>query len=283
MRWAVWTWVAMCGCGLTAADVPKTGTAEEVASPAAPAVAAEHAKPSAEPSAATKPSANQLVVGPFTITPVYHSTVIVEHKDTVFWLDPWSKGALEDQPKADVVLITDIHFDHHDEDAIAKVVKPETVFVAPKAVAAKREAARQSVQRVLANRQSVTVAGVEITAVPMYNLVRGPDQGKLYHEPGRGNGYVLRSGDVRVYFAGDTECTPEMKGLTDIDVAFVPMNLPYTMPPEEAAACVQAFKPTVVVPYHHAGSDLGAFTAALEGTEGVRVRLLDLYPGGLPW
>jgi len=113
----------------------------------------------------------------------------------------------------------------------------------------------------------------------MYNLTRGPAPGQLYHPKGRGNGYLLTLGGKRVYIAGDTACTPEMRALTNIDVAFLPMNLPYTMPPTEAAACAKAFEPHIVYPYHYRGSDLKAFADALKG-EPIEVRLRDWYPGG---
>ena len=129
---------------------------------------------------------------------------------------------------------------------------------------------------VIANGEKKTVKGIEIEAVPMYNLQRGPSAGQLFHTKGRGNGYVVTLGDKRIYLAGDTECTPEMKALKSIDVAFVPMNLPYTMPPNEAADCVKAFKPKIVYPYHYMGSDLKVFEDALNGS-GVEVRVRDWY------
>ena len=111
-----------------------------------------------------------------------------------------------------------------------------------------------------------------IEAIPAYNLKRGPAPGKLFHDKGRGNGYVLTYGGKRFYFSGDTEGVPEMRALKNIDVAFVCMNLPYTMPPEEAADAVKAFHPKVVIPYHYRGSDLTVFQKALEGT-GIEVRV----------
>ena len=110
----------------------------------------------------------------------------------------------------------------------------------------------------------------------MYNLKRGPRAGELFHTRGRGNGYVLTLGDQRIYISGDTACTPEMKRLADIDIAFVCMNLPYTMTPREAAGCVNAFKPRVVYPYHYRGSDLNAFKEAVTSAA-VEVRILDWY------
>ena len=108
-------------------------------------------------------------------------------------------------------------------------------------------------------------------------MTRGPSPGKLFHDKGRGNGYVLTYGGVRFYFSGDTEGVPEMRALKNIDVAFVCMNLPYTMPPDEAADAVKAFHPKIVIPYHYRGSDLSVFQKRLEGT-GIEVRLLDWYP-----
>ena len=114
-------------------------------------------------------------------------------------------------------------------------------------------------------------------AVPMYNLKRGPQQGKLFHDKGRGNGYVLTFGDARVYVSGDTECAPEMKALKDIDVAFVCMNLPYTMPPAEAAECISAFKPKNVYPYHYRGSNLDELKSALAPEKDIDVRVRNWY------
>lgn len=229
--------------------------------------------------------APSIQAGPFTVTPVYHGTVMVQHGDTTLWIDPWSKAKKPlTGPKADVLLITDVHFDHLDEDAIAAVVDADTKVVGPKAVKAKRdEAGKGLVDHVLANGENTELSGITITAVPMYNLTRGPEEGGVFHEKGRGNGYILEADGVRVYIAGDTACTSEMKSLENIDLALIPMNLPYTMPPDEAAGCVAAFKPKTVVPYHYAGSDLAVFEGALAKVDGVEVKRMDAYPGGLPW
>jgi len=111
----------------------------------------------------------------------------------------------------------------------------------------------------------------------MYNLQRGPSAGKLYHDKGRGNGYVLTFGDKRWYVSGDTECTAEMRALKNIDVAFVCMNLPYTMPPSEAAQCVRAFHPKVVFPYHFRNSDPKEFQSLLADEKGIDVRVRPWY------
>ncbi len=108
----------------------------------------------------------------------------------------------------------------------------------------------------------------------MYNTT---EERLQYHEKGRGNGYIVTFGPVRAYIAGDTECTPEMRALSDIDVAFVPMNLPYTMAPEAAAECVQEFGPQIVYPYHYRGSDVSVFENQVTSNSDIEVRILDWY------
>ena len=158
-----------------------------------------------------------------------------------------------------------------DPKAIAAIRNDDTQIVAPAAVAKTVTDAD-----VLGNGEKMQLHGVSIEAIPMYNLKRGPEPGKLFHDKGRGNGYVLTMGGKRIYFSGDTEGVEEMRALRDIDVAFVCMNLPYTMPPDEAADAVKTFKPKVVYPYHYRGSDLTVFAAGLEG-QGIEVRLREWY------
>lgn len=210
--------------------------------------------------------------GDLKITPVTHASVVLEFGGKSWYVDPWSSGDFSSLPKADVILITDIHGDHMDSKAIAAVRKDATVIIAPPSVAE-----TVSVARVVENGGKVSLHGVAIEAVPMYNLQRGPEPGKLFHDKGRGNGYVLTMGGKRIYISGDTEGVPEMRALKNIDVAFVCMNLPYTMPPEEAAAAVKAFQPKIVYPYHYRGSDLSIFENALKSEPGIEVRLREWY------
>jgi len=215
--------------------------------------------------------------GDITITAIQHASVQVEHAGKVIQIDP-AQGDFSKAKQGDLVLITDIHGDHLNPDLVAKVRKAGVPVVMPAAV--KSDAAGAKIPapvEVLANGQTKTIAGVSIEAVPMYNLQRGPSAGQLFHTKGRGNGYIVTLGGKRLYFAGDTECTAEMKALKNIDVAFIPMNLPYTMPPPEAADCVKAFKPKVVIPYHYQGQKPEEFQAAVKGS-GVEVRLLNWYP-----
>ncbi len=211
--------------------------------------------------------------GSLRVVPIGHGTLRLEHAGQQIYVDPHDVSKLEGAPKADLVLITDIHQDHHDPKALAAVRTADTVVVAPPALSKELPGAT-----FMKNGERRTIAGVAVEALPMYNLKRGPKPGEVFHPKGRGNGYLLSLGGKRVYVAGDTECTPEMKALKDIDIAFVPMNLPYTMPPEEAAECVAAFRPKVVYPYHFRGSNLGGFEAALADVPGVEVRIRDWYP-----
>ena len=209
--------------------------------------------------------------GAVKITPIRHASLMIEAGGKVIHVDPWSQGNFDGLPKADLILLTDIHGDHLDQKAIAQVRKPSTVFIGPEAVAK-----TVAETKVIRNGEQTTWGDWTIEAIPMYNLKRGPSAGTFFHDKGRGNGYVLTYGGSRFYIAGDTEGIPEMRALTNIDVAFVPMNLPYTMTPEEAADAVRAFHPKVVYPYHYRGSDTKAFAKALEGS-GIDVRLRDWY------
>ncbi len=243
---------------------------------ASPTPSQNAAAPTTTPQRAATPSATppqaSSAEGDISITPITHASFQIEHGGKVIHVDPTSAGDYSAAKQADLVLVTDIHQDHLDPAAIARVRKAGAPVVAPAAAAEKIEN-----PTAIANGESKTVAGVSVEAVPMYNLQRGPSPGQLFHTKGRGNGYVLTLGAKRVYVAGDTECTPEMRALKGIDIAFVPMNLPYTMPPSEAAECVKAFRPKVVYPYHHRGQNPEEFKDALKG-EPVEVRLLDWYP-----
>jgi L-ascorbate metabolism protein UlaG (beta-lactamase superfamily) len=222
--------------------------------------------------AAAEPQTFSTSAGTVKITPLNHASTLIEASGKVIYLDPAKPVNFSGLPKADLILITDIHGDHMDPDSIKEITKPETeIYAAPAVVQT------VTVAKPIANGESKTWQGFTIEAIPAYNLKRGPAPGKLFHDKGRGNGYVLSYGGKRFYFSGDTEGVPEMRALKNIDVAFVCMNLPYTMPPEEAADAVKAFHPKIVIPYHYRGSDLAVFQKALAGS-GIEVRLLEWYP-----
>ena len=187
----------------------------------------------------------------------------------VMYIDP-AQGKYDGRPQADYILITDIHSDHMVPALVSKLSKPGTVILAPKAVAATIKEAT-----IISNGETRTIGDFKVEAIPMYNLAPAAN-GTIYHEKGRGNGYVVTYGGKRFYFSGDTEGIPEMKALKNIDVAFICMNLPYTMTPAAAAEAVKAFHPAIVYPYHYRGSNLQEFAKPLEGT-GIEVRLRDWY------
>ena len=212
--------------------------------------------------------------GPVKITPIFHASLLIEAGDKRIYLDPAKPANVNGLPRADLILITDIHSDHMDPDMISALSKTGTQIMAPPAVVKTVTTASP-----ISNGEVKKWGAWTIEAIPMYNLKRGPSPGTLYHEKGRGNGYILTYGGKRFYFSGDTENIPEMRALKNIDVAFVCMNLPYTMPPDEAADAVKAFHPKIVIPYHYRGSDLTVFQKSLQGT-GIEVRILDWYPQG---
>ncbi|MBI2818982.1 MAG: MBL fold metallo-hydrolase [Acidobacteria bacterium] len=211
--------------------------------------------------------------GDLRITPINHASLMLELGGKVIHVDPASAaGDYAGLPQADLILLTDLHPDHMDRAMIDKLKKAGTIVLAPAAVQKTITEAQT-----IANGETKSVAGIEIEAVAMYNLTRGPAPGQIFHDKGRGNGYILNLGGKRLYLSGDTECTPEMKALKNIDVAFICMNLPYTMTPGEAAACAKEFKPKIVYPYHFRGSDPQEFANGLEGTPGVEVRIRTWY------
>lgn len=175
-----------------------------------------------------------------------------------------------------LILVTDIHEDHFDPEVIKMVSGPATVVVGPSVVSSKFPGAGW-----LANGQSKVVDGITLEAVPMYNLRVEPGMDEPFHTKGRGNGYIVTIGGTRLYFGGDTACTPEINALKNIDIAFLPMNLPFTMSAADAVECAKAFRPKIAYPYHYLGPDAGgpaAFEKALQGS-GIEVRLRDWYVG----
>ena len=210
--------------------------------------------------------------GEVKITPLYHASTMIEAGGKTIYVDPAKPAKTEGLPKADLIVITHEHYDHFDPEMLHALSKPGTEVIAPASVAAKYPAAKA-----MANGETRTWGAWTVEAVPAYNLVRGPAAGQYFHPKGRDNGYVLSYGGKRFYFSSDTEGVPEMRALKNIDVAFICMNLPYTMPPDEAADAVRAFHPHVVIPYHFRGQDLNVFKNKLAGS-GIEVRVLEWYP-----
>lgn len=218
--------------------------------------------------------------GDIRIQPILHSTMAIHYDGKVIYTDPYGGAeAFKGVPNADMILITDIHGDHMNLETLKVLDTENAAVIAPQAVADKVVEDFPDVL-VLSNGESMEMFGVSITAIPMYNL---PETEESRHPKGRGNGYILEIGGVRIYISGDTSDISEMRNLKEIDVAFVCMNLPYTMSVDAAAAAVLDFKPTIVYPFHYRGkggfSDVNKFKSLVNDQNSeIEVRLVNWYP-----
>ena len=227
------------------------------------------------------PDMLQTKLGALSIQPIEHASLILSVHGLTIYADPTNADHFKGQAPPDIILITDIHGDHFDLKTIDAVKKAGTLLVVPQVVADKLPAADKEHLLVLKNGDETTRSGISIRAIPMYNL---PESPTAMHTKGRGNGYVLGIGGKRIYLSGDTQGIPEMRSLKNIDVAFICMNLPYTMDVKEAADAVLDFKPRIVYPYHYRGSnglsDINAFkNLVTAGNKNIEVRLRNWYPG----
>jgi L-ascorbate metabolism protein UlaG (beta-lactamase superfamily) len=210
--------------------------------------------------------------GELKITFVGHGTLLFTLGKTVIHVDPVSREAdYAKMPKADLILVTHEHGDHLDPAAIAAVRKEGTVILLPQKCASAVPGST-----VIKNGETRTVGSLKIEAVPAYNVVHTRPDGEPYHPRGVGNGYVITFGRTRVYVAGDTEDIPEMKQLRDIDIAFLPMNLPYTMTPAMVAAAGRAFHPKILYPYHYGDTEPAELVRLLKDDKTVEVRIRKL-------
>lgn len=215
------------------------------------------------------------------IEPISHATAVFTWDSTVFYTDPVGGAEVfEGKAKPDFVLLTDIHGDHMNAETLKALDLGDTKIIVPKAVKEKLPEDLQPNLIVMNNGDAQEIEGFKITAIPMYNLPQTKD---AMHTKGRGNGYVLEKDGKRLYISGDTEDTPEMRALKNIDVAIISMNLPYTMPVDQAADGVLAFKPKKVIPYHYRGkdgfADIKKFKELVnKGDKNIEVELLDWYP-----
>ncbi|MGI6610460.1 MAG: MBL fold metallo-hydrolase [Limnochordia bacterium] len=213
-------------------------------------------------------------IGPVTITPVGHGSLMIEYASRIIHVDPYSEAAdYATLPKADQIWITHEHFDHLDRTALDLVRQPTTQFVAPPTAVDQLGAPAQI--NVMRNGDQLTIDGIHIKAVPAYNAVRERSPGVKFHPKGLGNGYVATFDDHRVYIAGDTEFIPEMSKLQRIDLAIIPLMLPYTMSPQEAVQAVRSFSPSKVLAYHTTPKDRQEF-AGLMKASGVSVEIMGL-------
>jgi L-ascorbate metabolism protein UlaG (beta-lactamase superfamily) len=207
--------------------------------------------------------------GDLRITFIGHGSLVLEYNGKVIQVDPFGKLAdYAKLPKADIILITHEHQDHLDLDAVKKVRKDETAIILTDLCAKTVKGGT-----VMKNGDVRVVDGIKFEAVPAYNLVHMRKPGLPFHPKGQGNGYVITFGDKRVYIAGDTENTPEMKALKNIDVALLPMNLPYTMTPGMVADAALAFKPKILYPYHTGDTDVAKLLPLMKNAKDIEVRI----------
>jgi L-ascorbate metabolism protein UlaG (beta-lactamase superfamily) len=219
--------------------------------------------------------------GSVSIQPVLHGTVVLTWNGKTIYVDPYGGAkAFTGIAAPDLILITDIHGDHHNAETLAAIETGNAKIVVPQAVYDQLADDLKSKAVVVAHGKTTDQIGIAISAIPMYNL---PEDAESRHTKGRGNGYILTIGGKKFYFSGDTEDIPEMRSLKNIDVAFVCMNMPFTMEVSQAADAVLAFKPGIVYPYHYRGqgglADVAAFKELVnKGNAKIDVRLRNWYP-----
>ena len=205
--------------------------------------------------------------GSLEITFVGHGTLMLSFDGKTIHVDPWSTLADYSQmPKADIILITHQHRDHLDTKTVEQIRTENTSVVLTQTCADQVDDGI-----VMNNGDTKTVAGLKVEAVPAYNIVGMRSEGIPYHPKGEGNGYVISLGDKKVYIAGDTENIPEMNELENIDIAFLPMNLPYTMTPEMVADAAKTFKPKRLYPYHYGSTDTSEIVELLKDVNEIEV------------
>ncbi len=207
--------------------------------------------------------------GELKLTFIGHASLMFEFDNKIIHIDPVMQEAdYSTLPAADLILITHEHFDHLDGDAIRRVTNNRTQLIYT------RKCSDQVAGgKVLNNEAKIDLEWIKIEAVPAYNIVHERSPGKPFHPQGVGNGYVLTIADKRIYVAGDTENIPEMRALKNIDITFLPMNLPYTMTPEMVADAAQAFRPRILYPYHYGSTDPRELVKLLEDEKDIEVRI----------
>jgi len=223
-----------------------------------------------------KPDTLKTNNGSLIIHPIHHATLVLNWDGKNIYVDPTQGAkAFKGIGEPDVIFITHAHGDHFDIKTLKELQTDGVPMVVPKSVADQMPAAFKDQLVIMKNGDTIDQVGFPVKAIPMYNLPQSPDS---YHPKGWGNGYVLTLGGKRIYISGDTEDIPEMRALKNIDVAFVCMNLPYTMDVNQAADAVLDFKPKIVYPYHYRGQDIHKFKKLVDTkSDDIEVRLRDWY------
>lgn len=207
--------------------------------------------------------------GSLEITFVGHGTLMFNFNDLIIHIDPVSSYAdYSKLPDADIILITHQHGDHLNKEAIDLISKSNTEIIVTEKVSQELDGGI-----IMKNWDKRNVKAIEILAVPAYNLVHKRDNGSPFHPKGEGNGYVMTFADIKVYVAGDSENFPEMDDMPQVDVAFLPMNLPYTMTPEMVADAAIRLNPKILYPYHFGNTDTNELLKFLENHKEIQVRI----------
>ncbi|MEE4196331.1 MAG: MBL fold metallo-hydrolase [Bacteroidales bacterium] len=209
--------------------------------------------------------------GELKIQFVNHGSIFFEYENQVIHVDPVLRmGDYEKYPKADIILITHHHGDHLDQNAIDMLKKENTKIIFTQKCKEMSEYLTDVI--VIKNGDVLNISELEILAVPAYNIKHKRENGDPYHIKGEGNGYIISFADKKVYVAGDTENIPEMESFQGIDIAFLPMNLPYTMTPEMVAEAARMFYPKILYPYHYGNTDTSILTELLKD-DAIEVRI----------
>ncbi len=210
--------------------------------------------------------------GELVINFVKHASLFFEFDSKIIHVDPVSgMGNYNSYPKADLIIITHHHGDHLDINAINLIKKENTKIILTEKCKEINEGLADVI--IMKNSDLLTINGLEIEAIPAYNIENKRPNGDPFHPKGEGNGYIINFGGKRVFIAGDTENTPEIKALKNIDIAFLPMNLPYTMTPEMVADAAKAFKPKILYPYHYSNTDTNTLLEILKNEKYIEVRI----------
>ena len=207
--------------------------------------------------------------GDLVITFIGHGTLYFTYNNKIIHIDPVSRYADYSRlPKADIILITHHHGDHMEKETIELISKDDTDLLLTETCFNKIE-----IGNIINNGETKIVKDITVDAVPAYNLINKRKNGDPFHPKGQCNGYVITFGDKRIYIAGDTENFPKMKDIKGIDIAFLPMNLPYTMTPEMVVDAVEMISPNILYPYHFGKTDTNELLELLKDKKHLEVRI----------